>query len=317
MMGPREDEHGKCLLLRVDVDFHIGLKRGVPALLDDLREYGAHAGFYVVMGPDTMHLHTSRLRKKGYIKRLISLNPLKIIREFGVRQTILGRFLPPRPVGPSCPGVMERTAAEGHDLGLHGYNHHWWTENAFGAGFGRLRQEIEQGWAAFVGVTGKEPVTWVSPNWRTTDEVVRYIAEKKVPYLSECRGRFPFFTLLDDGDCIGIPHLPVNLPALHELRQSGFDARASVEELLKRMESNAYNMLVVHGYYEGVLARSTWRLLLERLARQAYRIISPSEYLKENEASLKNLPPCRLRVAAYRGGILHVSHQDTADHQAP
>lgn len=299
----------KCCLLRVDIDFHAGLKRGVPALLDDLREYGGHAGFYVVMGPDTMHRHASRVGRKGYLRRLISMNPVRIIRIFGAREILLGRLLPSRPVGPSCPGVLARITEEGHDLGVHGYDHYWWAENAYAADFANLKEEIDRGWESFRAVTGREPVTWASPNWRTTDEVVRCLAARKVPYLAECRGRHPFFTLLADGTCIRVPHLPITLPALHELRQRGFSPEKAVDEIVRLAGEGGYQMLAAHDYYEGMLARRTWRLLLAALAREGFALVSPSEYLGTHGRAMAHLPSCRLRRGSVEGGIAEVSHQ--------
>jgi peptidoglycan/xylan/chitin deacetylase (PgdA/CDA1 family) len=296
-------------LLRVDVDFFTGLKKGVPALLDDLEERGLHAGFYVVMGPDTMHRHAVRVTKKGYLRRLLSMNPLKIMSTFGPRELLLGSFLPPRPVGPSCPEVLRRIADEGHDLGVHGYDHYWWAENVYSAEITALRGEIDRGWGTFRKVTGRDPVTWASPNWRTTDDVVRYLASRNVPYLIECRGRSPFFTLLADGHYVKIPHLPISLPALHELRQLGLGARESVEEIIRCAGGSGYNMLVIHDYYEGLLARDAGRLLLDALIREGFSIVSPSEYLKRNQESLARLPSCRLSRAHVGGGIAEVSYQ--------
>lgn len=297
------------VVLRVDVDFHAGLKRGVPAILDDIREYGGHAGFYVVMGPDTMHRHTGRVGKKGYLRRLVSMNPFRIAREFGAGEILLGRFRGPRPVGPSFPGVLARIASEGHDLGVHGYDHYWWAENAYTADLGALRAEIDRGWKAFRTATGREPVTWASPNWRTTDEVVRYLAGHGVPYLTECRGTHPFFTLLSDGSCVRVPHLPITLPALHELRQRGLDTAGAVAEIVRLASGSGYNMLVAHDYYEGILARKTWRLLLGALAREGYALVSPSEYIRKNREALERLPRCGLCRARVEGGIAEVSHQ--------
>ena len=40
------------LAIRVDVDTRVGLREGVPRLLDLFRRYSVHASFFVSFGPD-------------------------------------------------------------------------------------------------------------------------------------------------------------------------------------------------------------------------------------------------------------------------
>ena len=58
----------KTIALRIDVDTSMGLKKGVPRLLDILKKHRIAATFFIVMGPDSMGRHVSRFKKKGYLK---------------------------------------------------------------------------------------------------------------------------------------------------------------------------------------------------------------------------------------------------------
>lgn len=68
----------KIVAIRVDVDTSVGLKKGVPKLLEIFSRYDVPATFFVVMGPDTMGKHAKRFKKKNYFKRIRKVNPFKL-----------------------------------------------------------------------------------------------------------------------------------------------------------------------------------------------------------------------------------------------
>ena len=59
----------KIVGLRVDVDFEIGLTKGVPYLLKVLEEEDINATFYITFGPDGFKHHRNRINTPGYLKK--------------------------------------------------------------------------------------------------------------------------------------------------------------------------------------------------------------------------------------------------------
>ena len=105
--------------LRIDVDFAVGLARGVPYLLDLFRERNIQASFFVAMGPDRIRSHKIRVKRFNYLNRPRHLGPLNILRRFGpayLLKQLLGR---PRNVGESSPEILQRILEEGHELSLY------------------------------------------------------------------------------------------------------------------------------------------------------------------------------------------------------
>jgi len=73
----------KFIGIRADIDFEIGITKGVPYLLDFFRQHDITASFFVTIGPDGFKHNKTRLKSSGYVKRVLSFNPFKIVSRFG------------------------------------------------------------------------------------------------------------------------------------------------------------------------------------------------------------------------------------------
>ena len=73
----------RTIYLRVDVDFHQGLRKGVPYLLELFEQLGVKATFLVVMGNDTLHRHAGRVRQRSFRQRMRAMNPARVLLHMG------------------------------------------------------------------------------------------------------------------------------------------------------------------------------------------------------------------------------------------
>lgn len=297
----------KKIGLRVDVDFEVCLTKGVPFFLDFFKRNNIAATFFVALGPDGFRNCKKRLGSEGYARRVLSFNPLKIISKFGCVYLARQFLGPPGNVGERRPSLLKDISERGHELGLHGYDHYWWAENIWMAGPEEIRMEMEKGITAFRKITGEEPKVWASPNWRCSEESLRLVEEYGFDYGADFRGESPFRPSIE-GRGAKTVQLPITLPCLHEARQflGAADRKAILQALLSRLNTT-YNVLCIHGYYEGILERDLFIDLAAEVQRRGFQFVP----LKDLHAAVKeaDVPICEISRKQLPGGRGMVSFQ--------
>jgi len=300
----------KRVALRIDVDFPVGLRRGVPWLLDRLGERGMHATFFVVAGRNSGRRALRRTIDRDYLDRLCRLGPLRIARCLGAS------LLRDEPVLESneARAALERVLAGGHELAAHGHDHAWWADEAWRAEPERLLEEVDRACAALERVSGARGVAWGAPSWRTTDAVMRHLERRGAPYLAECWGREPFRTLDGPGHSIRVPHLPITAPSLEALTLEGRrDAPGAVVAALGAIaDDDGVAVVCAHDYFEGLLHRDPFVALLDRLVERGVETISMRSAAAGLRTAVDELPACRLVRAPAPGFHGYVSWQGPA-----
>lgn len=298
----------KIIGLRCDVDFGIGLARGVPYLLDVLQRHGMRGTFYVTMGPDGFRQHTNRLGSATYRKRIRRMNPLGMIRAFGPwylgRQALGFRGS----VGKSHPAVLRRIQAEGHELGVHGFDHYWWAEHAFTAATEELQGDMARAFAALREATGAVASAWASPNWRCSARLLQLVDGLGFSYGADTRGSSPFYPELD-GYRATTPQLPISLPCLHEISDylDTTEPQTIRDEFLRHLRPG-YNVWCIHDYYEGVLRRAMFEQVVAALVSSGCTLVPVRSLADALDRS--GLPVCRVITARMPGGRGAVSCQE-------
>ena len=98
------------LALKVDVDTHDGLARGVPALAALFSAHGVRATFFVVCGPDRMGRRLARLLDPQFVRKLART---RVVKTYGWRTLLSGTLLPARAVAGGHPDLLRRLLADG------------------------------------------------------------------------------------------------------------------------------------------------------------------------------------------------------------
>ena len=298
----------KQIGLRIDVDFGIGLARGVPYLLDAFKRLDMRATFYVTMGPDGFRQHTRRLGSASYRKRIRRMNPLGMVKAFGpwyLARQALGWS---GTVGMSRPDVLRRVIDEGHELGVHGFDHYWWAENVFTADRRQLKHDMECGLEALKRATGYDASAWASPNWRCTAESLSLVDEYGFRYGADTRGSSPFVPQLT-GYGGATPQLPISLPCLHEISDylGTTDPTAIRDEFIRHLKPG-YNVWCIHDYYEGVLRRHVFDAALNEVISEGWTLAPIVEIAQQ--LSSQPVPTSRVIRARMPGGRGEVSCQE-------
>jgi peptidoglycan/xylan/chitin deacetylase (PgdA/CDA1 family) len=288
--------------LRIDVDFPVGLRRGVPWLLDRLAEREMHATFFVVTGRNSSRRALRRTLDPEYLGRLRRLGPLRVVRCLGAS------LLRDEPVLESreAQAALDRIVTDGHELAAHGHDHAWWADEVWRAEPERLVEEVDRALDALARRIDAPGVAWGAPSWRTTDAVMRHLERRGVPYLAECWGREPFRTLDGAGDPIRVPHLPITAPSLEALT---LDRATDAAEVVARSLGHGFGVLCAHDYFEGLLRRELFVALLDRLVAREITTASLRTVAAALAPAIDDLPACRVVRAPVPGFHGFVSWQ--------
>lgn len=264
----------KIIGLRCDVDFGIDFIKGIPFLLNELKKRKLKITFFITMGPDSFKKCTNRVKEKGYLKRIINFNPIKIIKTFGVQYLLNQFFKSNNYVGIAFPNIIKDIINDGHEIGIHGYDHYWWAENIYSATNKEIKNDMNKSFEALNKITKKKKIIWASPNWRCNQNVIEEIDKKKNLYGADCRGSKPFFPKFKNYKSKTIQY-PISLPCLHEIKNYVNDKSFEniKKEFFKKIQKD-YNLWCIHPYYEGILEKELFVQTLNDLIKENYKICS-------------------------------------------
>lgn len=233
--------------LRVDVDTYRGTRLGVPRLASILREYGIKATFYFSVGPDNMGRHLWRLFKPSFLRKMLRTRAPSLYGWDILRCGVIGEG---PDIGRACGDIIRALAAEGHEVGLHAWDHQRWQSMNMGKKDDIIR-ELERGFTRLTEILGHPPTTSAAPAWRTPSEAIA--AKHLFPffYNSDCRGSDCF--LPTDGVNVYQPQIPVTLPTYDErLGNNGVTDANYNQRLLELFRPEGLNVLCIHAEAEGI-----------------------------------------------------------------
>jgi undecaprenyl phosphate-alpha-L-ara4FN deformylase len=257
------------LALKVDVDTHEGLGSGVPRLLDCLGRRGVAASFYVSMGPDNSGKAIRRLfTRKGFAKKMFRSNAVRL---YGIRTALYGTLLPAPQIARAFPGILRRTIAEGHELGIHGWDHVYWHDYVVGLSEVDVAKEVDAALDEYRRILGDAPEGFAAPGWQCGEGSLATLERGPFRYHSSTRGRFPYRPRA--GRIEGrLAEIPTTLPTVDELLGEGLDERGLFETYESAIGERPLEVLTVHAEVEGGPYADFFDRLLGRLeGRVRYR----------------------------------------------
>jgi peptidoglycan/xylan/chitin deacetylase (PgdA/CDA1 family) len=250
------------VVLKVDVDTKVGLLEGVRSLADLLGEMGIHASFFIAMGPDHSGRALKRLLRPGFLRKQLNSGAASA---YGPITMLYGLLLPGPIIAENAPGLFNRLIAEGHEAGLHGWDHVFWHDRVRGLSAQRTRLELTRAAELFARITGLAPATFASPGWQITGPALAAMAEMGVTHVSCTRGNSPFRPLVA-GRALPIIELPTTMPSMDEaLSQPGLHPGNVGQWLAGQVRPGALNVFTLHGEVEGRALLPAFRRFLETL----------------------------------------------------
>ncbi len=266
------------LTLKVDVDTYEGMKKGVPNLLNLFRELNIKASFYIPFGPDQSGRAIFRVfKKRGFMKKMVKTSALKI---YGLKTVLRGTLLPSIMIGSSFPEIARSIPKEGHELGIHGYNHVLWQDHLREMTVLEVKEEMERALFSFEKCLGKKPESFAAPAWLCTPTSLGFIDAFKFSYASDTRaGTYPFYPTME-GIEFKTLQIPSTLPTLDELlglEPVGEDLIHS--KLTKEMEDHPlpFHVHTIHAELEGMFFLNSFAHWLRYLKHKDYKFLTCAE----------------------------------------
>ena len=294
--GLTADAH--VLGLRVDVDTHEGMRDGVPRLLEILRRAGVKATFYLAMGPDRSGLAIFNFLKPGFLKKMRRTGARRV---YGWRTILSGTLLPARPVATGFPEIARRVAAEGHEAGVHAWDHRAWQDRLPKYSEAQIVGDLERAALAFEEIFGKKPATFAAPAWLCANESLRCQENFRLDYASDCRGMDPFLPSIERRT-LRTPQVPTTLPTLDEcLGDVDRDAPSFYRRVLGSVKQGEWHVLTVHAELEGGPFADEFAAFLESAREKGVRVVPLRDLLAVRLSTGKPLPRCTMSYGEIEG----------------
>ena len=292
--------------LRVDVDTHDGMRDGVPRLLEIMADEGVKATFYFAMGPDRSGLAVLNALRPGFLRKMTRTGAARV---YGLRTILSGTLLPSRPIATALPAIARRTRDEGHETGVHAWDHRRWQDRLLRFPPERTAGELDRGFRAYQEIFGEPPRTFAAPAWLTNDDALLHEETYALAYASDCRGTEPFLPVVR-GRTLATPQVPATLPTLDEALGDTFrDAPSYFAAMLAEAARQPWPVFTLHAELEGGPYAEDFRAFL-RAARDAGLRCAPLGDLLAERRRQGPLPACPLHHAPVRGRHGVVSTQD-------
>jgi len=292
------------IAIRCDVDFSHSLKKGVPFLAREFKKRGIKVTYFVAMGPDGFGYNLKRVKNKDYQARLKILSPPKIIQKFGVPYIAARLMRIESSVGSKYPKILTFLKNEGHELGIHGWNHYWWAENAWSASASELEDDILCAKASFKEIVGEDPKSFAAPNWRISNAYLKMVDGLGFSYLADVRGSSPFYPYFQDWKSTTL-QVPFNLPCLHEVASFlSTKNKSTILDFFEHSIQPSFNVWCIHDYYEGLLERELFLFVLDNLIKKGFNFVTVGDLATSFSKSEKRFSEVvKKKVPGGRGEI--------------
>ena len=294
----------RALCLKVDVDTHDGMRDGVPALLETFGAAGVKATFFLSFGPDNAgKAILNVLRSPGFLKKMLATGAPSL---YGWRTIVSGTLLPARPIATKFPEIVRRIEAEGHEVGVHAWDHRLWQDHLPTLPRARIEQELGRACAAFQQILGRPTRAVAAPAWCATATSLAVQDTLGLDYASDMRGGPPGYPELDGYRATTL-QIPSTQPCLEELLTLGErDLDRCVETVLAPPAGIPTLVVPVHAEVEGGLYRPFLDKLLVAVAARGLtvkRMDAVAAELRGAQPGPGLLPACAEPLAGRAGRV--------------
>lgn len=265
------------LAIKIDIDTLRGYLEGLPRLLDALSEHDIKASIFFSMGPDNSGKAIRRIFRKGFIKKMFMT---KATTAYGLKTMLYGTILPAPMIAASNPDLIRRALYEGHDCGIHSWDHVHWQDNLPRLTREEIRSEFDKSMTLYEKISGERARSCASPGWQVTAESLRVQDELDFDYCSDIRGYSPFLPELD-GRTFRTPQIPSTLPTLDEALV--YVPQEKLNDYYMKLLHEGLNVHTIHTEMEGGMMIDVFREFLRRCRENNIEFLTLREALRSSD----------------------------------
>lgn len=252
------------------------------------------------MGPDRSGRAILRVfRRRGFIEKMRRTGAVGM---YGWKTMLRGTLLPSPLTGAGSPDLLRRIAAEGHEVGIHGWDHVFWHDNVERLSRGAIESHLRRAREAFERAVGAPPRCTATPGWICSETSLLVQEDMKLSYASDARGTRVFRPQVG-GRVLATPQIPITLPTLDEvLGRDGVTAETYNDGVLARLTGT--QVYAMHAEAEGRAYLGIAEDLL-RKAMECVRIMPLGEL-----PGLRGAAPAAIRTGNVPGRATPVTIQE-------
>ncbi|GHS92747.1 polysaccharide deacetylase [Synergistales bacterium] len=267
------------LAIKIDIDTLRGYKEGTPRLLNLLKKHGISASIFFSFGPDNSGKAIRRIFRKGFISKMLRT---KAPSTYGWKTLFYGTLLPAPMIVASDPDIFKRAHAEGHDCGVHAWDHvltqdklQTMSENDFESLYGKAAAMFEK-------ISGCRPTCYAAPGWQVSEASLAAQERLKLKYATDTRGRSPFMPKYKSRS-FSVPQIPTTMPTMDEILGLEGVTDESLPVVWIGLLNNEWNVLTVHAEMEGLSKLGVFEDFILRAKADGVRFLTLREVAEKAE----------------------------------
>ena len=283
---------GKIFLaIKIDIDTLKGYLEGLPRLLEILKAHDVKASVFFSMGPDNSGKAIRRVFRKGFVTKMFRT---KAPTAYGLKTLLYGTLLKAPMIAAANPDLIRRTADEGHDCGIHSWDHVYWQDNLPTLTKEQIRAELERAFSQFEDYARFRPESCAAPGWQVTPESLSVQDSLRLKYCSDSRGFSPFIPEMGN-TTFSTPQIPSTLPTLDEIL--GTVKAENVSEYYANKLREGLNVHTIHTEMEGGMMHGVFSDFLDRCKNMGVEFLT----LREIAGKIRKFPKCRIEMGEIEG----------------
>jgi peptidoglycan/xylan/chitin deacetylase (PgdA/CDA1 family) len=203
--------------------------------------------------------------------------------------------MPGPDIGRQGVAPMQQCQAEGHECGLHAWDHVYWQDNVRARDAAWTRAQMTRGYHRFCEVFGAPPAMHGAAGWQVNAHAFAQIDDWGMACASDGRGQAPYRLAINGRACSHV-QIPTTLPTFDELiGLDGVGEESVYLPLLARTEGDTDHVFTLHAELEGALLAPAFERLIDGWLAQGHRLVPVS-------ALARTLDVARLPVKALAWG---------------
>jgi undecaprenyl phosphate-alpha-L-ara4FN deformylase len=286
------------LAIKVDVDTDRGTRLGVPNLLSLFNEFGVKATFLFSLGPDNTGRAIKRIFRPGFFSKVSRTGVLGV---YGIRTLLNGVLLPGPHVGQRNEEILRSTRDQGHETGIHCYDHIRWQDGLRHMTSREIREEFGKALREYERVFNAAARTAGAPGWQANALSLAVYDDANLLYASDSRGTKPFFPRVN-GSIFKTLQVPTTLPTLDELLgRPEYPEDRIIGHYLGLLPASPAHVLTVHAELEGMKYLSLFQSFLTGVLARNVRILPVGDLASAVLRDPSSIPVCDLGMGTIDG----------------